>query len=85
MEERIFAYENLAYYSGMKPAEFWDCDYREVVRYCNMTSLRYMENFKEQILIEEAVTDKLIRADALVNEKPKFLSLIKRFKHIFED
>lgn len=85
LTDLIYAYENLAYYFGMKPAEFWDAEYREIVRFCDINNLRIKESFKESVVIEEASTDKILKADSIGQKKPKIISLVKEtFKEIFE-
>ena len=68
----------------MKPEEFWNSEYRECVRFCNMNYLREKENIKNKILIYEALTDKIIQADAMSNKHPKILSLKKIFKKLID-
>ena len=38
---------------------------------------------KENINLYDAVTDKMIQADAFLNKKPKVVSLRKMFKELF--
>ena len=80
----MYGYEPLAYYYGMKPQEFWDCSYREVIVYCEANCARTMENFKTNVIIQEATTDKLIRADGMnMGKKAKVIPLKKMFKELF--
>lgn len=80
----MYSYEPLAYYFGMKPSEFWECTYREVVLFCEINSIRKSESFKSDVVLQEAVTDKLIRADAMsMGKKAKTIPLKKMFKNLF--
>lgn len=51
LKELAFAIEPLAYYFSMKPEEFWNGE-------TNM--IRMLDDFKMQIVLQEAVTDKQI-------------------------
>lgn len=73
----------MAYYFGMKPNEFWDCTYREVVLFCEINSIKKNEQFKSDVNLQEAVTDKLIQADGM-NKKPRVIPLKKMFEGLFK-
>ena len=79
----MYAYEPLSYYFGMKPSEFWNCTYREMILFCEVNSIRKNEQFKSDVILQEAVTNKIILADAM-NKRPKVVSLKKMFKEIFK-
>lgn len=66
----------------MKPNEFWDCTYREVALFCEINSMRKNDNFKANINLQEAVTNKLIQADGM-NKRPKIVPLRKMFEELF--
>lgn len=83
MEELIYSYEPLAYYFGLKPNEFWECTYREVVLFCEVGSMRRKECFKSDVILQEAVTNKLIGADGM-NKRPKVVPLRKMFEGVFK-
>ncbi len=72
----------MAYYLGMKPDEFWNGKYREVYLFCEMNLIKIKEMFKQEIFLQEAVTDKLIQADSM-SKKPKIVPLRKMFKQLF--
>lgn len=72
----------MAYYLGMKPDEFWNGKYREVYLFCEMNLIKIKEMFKQEIFLQEAVTDKLIQADSM-SKKPKIIPLRKMFKQLF--
>ena len=82
IDKLVYAYEPLAYYFGMKPNEFWNCTYREVVLFCEINSMRKNDNFKANINLQEAVTNKLIQADGM-NKRPKIVPLRKMFEELF--
>lgn len=81
----MYSYEPLAYYFGMKPNEFWECTYREVVLFCEVSSIRRNESFKSDVVLQEAVTNKLIQADGMtMGKKAKVIPLKKMFKNLFK-
>lgn len=45
--------------------------------------VRTVDEFKHEITLQEAVTDKLIRADSMT-KRPKVIPLRKTFKKLFE-
>ena len=49
-----------------------------------MQFIRIQEDFKQEIILQEAVTDKLIKSDAMSNKKPKIIPLRKIFNKYFE-
>ncbi len=83
--ELIYALEPLCYYFNMKPSEFWNSTYREVNTYSQANLIRNMDNFKQEIRLQEAVTNKLILADAMSNKKPKIIPLQKTFEKLFPE
>lgn len=82
VEELVYAYEALAYYFGMGPSEFWECTYREVVLFCEVNLIERNESFKLDVVLQEAVTNKLIGADGM-SKRPKVVPLRKMFKGLF--
>ena len=73
----------LAYYFSMKPKEFWNATYKEVTTYCQMNIIRTQDDFRNNIIIQEGATDKLLVGDAM-NKKPKIVPLKKMFKELFK-
>ena len=69
----------------MKPNEFWNSTYREINIYTQANLSRSMDEFKQEISLQEAVTNKLIMADAMSNRKPKTISLYKTFEKLFPE
>ena len=67
----------------MKPNEFWNSTYREINVYTQSNLCCAMDKFRQEIQLQEAVTDKLIMADAMSNKKPRIIPLQKTFEKIF--
>lgn len=68
----------------MKPDEFWNSTYREINLYTQANLCYVMDKFKQEITLQEAVTDKEIMADAMSNRRPKIIPLQKTFKNLFK-
>lgn len=81
----IYGLEKLSYYLGLKPNEFWNYTYREVKLYCTMNLGRIQDDYRYQIILQEAATNKMIQANSLSNGHPKVVSLLKMFPNLFED
>lgn len=69
----------------MKPNEFWNSTYREINIYTQANLCRIIEQFKQEIQLQEAVTDKMIMADAMSNKHPKIIPLQKTFEKLFPE
>lgn len=67
----------------MKPNEFWDSTYREINIFTTANLTRIMDEFRQEIRLQEAVTDKLILADAMSNRRPRINPLQKTFEKLF--
>lgn len=67
----------------MKPNEFWNSTYREINIFTQSNLCHLMDDFRQDIRLQEAVTDKLIQADAMSNRRPKVVPLQKTFEKIF--
>ena len=67
----------------MKPYEFWNCEYRYINTFLQTNMVRLLDDFKMQIMLQEAVTDKLIKADSM-SKRPKVIPLKKMFAKLFE-
>ena len=67
----------------MKPNEFWNCEYKTINIYLQTNMEKILDDFKMQIVLQEAVTDKLIKADSM-NKKPKVIPLRKMFNKLFK-
>lgn len=80
----IFALESLSYYFNMKPDEFWNCEYRYINTFIQTNMIRLLDDFKMQIILQEAVTNKTIKADSMT-KRPKVIPLKKMFAKLFEE
>lgn len=78
----MLALEPLAYYFNVKPEEFWNCEYRQINSYLQTNMIKMLDEFKMQIVLQEAVTDKLIKADSM-SKRPKVVPLKKTFNKLF--
>lgn len=67
----------------MKPKEFWDSSYREINLFTQSNLCHIMDDFRQQIKLQEAVSDKIIMADAMSNKRPKIIPLQKTFEKLF--
>lgn len=65
------------------PKEFWNITYKEINSFCQANLVRLQDDFKRNIILQEAVTDKLIQADSM-SKKPKIVPLRKMFKELFK-
>ena len=79
----IYALEPLSYYFNVKPNEFWNSRYKEIYLYCEMQFVKNLEDFKQNIVLQEAVTDKLLQGDSM-RKKPKIVPLRKMFSNLFK-
>lgn len=83
LNDIIYGLEALAYYLDIKPKEFWNSRYKEMYLYCEIQFIKITESFKQDIILQEAVTDKLLQGDSM-RKKPKIVPLRKTFKHLFK-
>lgn len=81
--EIIKSLEILCYYFGMKPNEFWDCKYSEIVLFCQIRLIRLYDDLRSEINLQEAVTNKLIAGDCM-NQNSKILLIKDNYKELFE-
>lgn len=49
-----------------------------------MNVIKMKDDFKKQIQIQEATTNKLIMADSMSNERPELVTIESMFKDLFE-
>ena len=68
----------------MKPDEFWNSEYRQINSYLQINMIKMLDDFKTQITLQEAVTDKLIKADSM-SKSPKVIPLRKMFAKLFKE
>lgn len=76
--------ETLAYYFDMKPYEFWNSRYMEINIYCQAHLVKIIDDLKCEINLQEAVTNKLIRADSM-SRNPKIIPIRESYKEIFKE
>ena len=75
--------EPLAYYYDMKPYEFWNCRYSEINVYCQAHLIKAIDDLKSEINLQEAVTNKLIKADSM-SRNPKIEPIRDNYKELFK-
>lgn len=68
----------------MKPHEFWNSRYSEITAYCQTHLVKIIDDLKREINLQEAVTNKLIRADSL-SRNPKIIPIRDNYKNLFQD
>lgn len=68
----------------MKPFEFWNSRYREINTYCQAHLSKITDDLKREINLQEAVTNKLIRADSM-SRNPKIIPIRDSYKELFKD
>lgn len=73
----------LAYYFDMKPHEFWNSRYSEINIYCQTHLVKIMDDLKREINLQEAVTNKLIKADSM-SKNPKIIPIRDSFEELFK-
>lgn len=56
--------------------------YKEINKFCQSNLVRLQDDFKRNIILYEATTDKMIQADSM-SKKPKIVPLRKIFKDLF--
>lgn len=76
--------EPLCYYFDMKPKEYWNSTYREVSIYVQTHLVKIIDDLKREINLQEAVTNKLIRADSM-SKRPKIVPIRDCYKDLFEE
>lgn len=69
----------------MRPYEFWNSTYREINIYIQSNLAHNMDIFRQEIRLQEVVTNKIIMADAMSNKKPKIIQLEKIFANLFPE
>lgn len=81
--DTVYALEPIAYYCGITPKDFWNGRYKEIYLYCEMQLVKNVEDYKQEIILQEAVTDKIIQADSM-SKRPKIVPLRTIFKELFK-
>ena len=68
----------------MKPHEFWNSRYSEINAYCKTHLVTIIEDLKSEINLQEAVTNKLIRADSM-SKNPKIVLIRESYEELFKE
>lgn len=68
----------------MKPREFWNSTYREINLYLQTHLVKIVDDLKREINLQEAVTNKLIRADSM-SKKPKVILIRDSYKGLYNE
>lgn len=68
----------------MKPFEFWNSRYLEINTYCQVHLEKIIDDLKREINLQEAVTNKLIRADSM-SKNPKIIPIRDNYKELFKE
>lgn len=68
----------------MKPFEFWNSRYAEINTYCQVHLAKIIDDLKREINLQEAVTNKLIRADSM-SKNPKIIPIRDNYEKLFEE
>lgn len=66
----------------MKPHEFWNSRYSEINAYCQTHLVKIIDDLKSEINLQEAVTNKLIRADSM-SRNPKIIPIRDNYEKLF--
>lgn len=69
----------------MNPQQFWKNSFKEVNLYCQITLIRLEDEFKQQVNLQEAVTDKMINSNPMLFKEPEIPRLINMFKELFKN
>lgn len=69
----------------MNPNEFWNADFKQIIIYCQANLARINDEFRKDINLQEAVSNKSIEANPLMFKNPKIKSLIEVFSNLFEE
>jgi len=68
----------------MKPYEFWNSTYREIFTFVNSNSLQREEEYKQEIILFDALGEKLL--GVLATRHPRNVSLVRNtFKELFKE
>ncbi len=68
----------------MKPQEFWNARFLEISAYCQAHLIKIVDDLKREINLQEAVTNKLIKADSM-SKKPKIELIRDNYKELFKE
>lgn len=68
----------------MKPFEFWNSTYREVNLFSKMNLIKMTDDFKLEVTLQDETTNKIIKANPFLYDKPKIKSLKEIFINLFK-
>ena len=68
----------------MKPQEYWNATYREISIFIQVHLIKTTDELKEQIDLQEAVTNKLIGANSF-SKHPKVVPIRDSYKELFKE
>lgn len=68
----------------MKPFEFWNSTYREVNLFSKMNLIKMTDDFKLEVTLQDESTNKIIKANPFLYDKPKIKSLKEIFINLFK-
>lgn len=67
----------------MKPREFWNSRYSEINIYCQVHLTKIIDELKQEINLQEEVTNKLIAGDCM-NPNAKIMLIRDSYKELFD-
>lgn len=67
----------------MKPYEFWNSSCREIIVFCQSHLAKRTDSFKQEIDLQEAVTNKLIAGNCM-NENTKILLIRDNYPELYK-
>lgn len=67
----------------MKPREFWNSRYSEINIYCQVHLTKIIDELKQEINLQEEVTNKLIVGDCM-NPNAKIMLIRDSYKELFD-
>lgn len=68
----------------MKPYQFWNSRYSDINSYCQTHLVKIIDDLKREVNLQEAVTNKLIRADSM-SRNPKIVLIRDNYKELFKE
>lgn len=68
----------------MKPFEFWNSTYREVNLFSKMNLIKITDDFKLEVTLQDESTNKMIKSNPFLYDKPKIKSLKEIFVNLFK-
>jgi hypothetical protein len=75
--------KSLCFYYGMKPNEFWESTFSDIIDYFQMNLIRHLDELRDDINVHDEQANKLIRADGMSVRNPKIVSMQESFKGLY--